>query len=431
MTMNHDTEYLQLCIKLIEQKLNWRPVEEWRNYEFTELSERIFDATCVNLSATTLKRIFGKVKYESLPSSATLNALALFLGYSSWMNFKSSQPLTKAPGPTTAPVITRKPFKKERLWPVAFLSVGIIAILTFSFLSGKSNIFLKNEKDIVFTSKPLAQGLPNSVVFNVDLKGNKPDKVVIQQSWDSTKTVAMVPGQKEATGIYYIPGYFRAKLILDGKIVKEHDLFIRSDKWIATIDHQPIPTYIKEKDLLMEKEMCVSNDVLNEIKKITEPIWLTYHLVKPFGNLQSDNFTLESSIKNTYAEGPAVCKTAKIFVLCSKGAFIIPLTITGCIGSVNLKVNDNYLDGRSHDLSSFSADLAEWSNMKVEVKERVMKVYLNDKLISEEKYLQDAGEVVGLRYSFLGAGAVKNIKLSGSEGNCELTAFNEKQVARK
>ena len=108
MTTNHDTEYLQLCIRLIEQKLNWRPAEEWRNYEFTELSEKILDATSVNLSATTLKRIFGKLKYESLPSSATLNALAAFLGYASWMDFKSKQPFNKQePEKTTT---TRKKF---------------------------------------------------------------------------------------------------------------------------------------------------------------------------------------------------------------------------------------------------------------------------------------------------------------------------------
>src|SRR6185503_6444379 len=232
-------------------------------------------------------------------------------------------------------------------------------------LPGKSIRPLKNEKEIVFTSKPLADGLPNSVVFNVDLKGNTPGKTVIQQSWDSTKTVTLQPGQKEATAIYYMPGYFRAKLILDGKIVKQHDLFIKADKWMATIDHQPIPTYVKGKDLLLKDKMEVSENVLTEIKAITKPIWLTYHLVKPFGNLQSDNFTLESSIKNTFAEGPAVCKSAKIFVLCSKGAFIIPFTIPGCISDVNLKVNDVYLQGKSNDLSSFSADLSEWNPVKI------------------------------------------------------------------
>ncbi len=416
MTTNHDTEYLQLCIRLIEQKLNWRSADEWRNYEFTELSEKILDATSVNLSATTLKRIFGKLKYESLPSSATLNALAAFLGYASWMDFKSKQPFNKQePGKATT---TRKKFLlQHKVWPMTAAAAVIVVILAFTFLSGKSVQPLKNEKEIIFSSKPLANGLPNSVVFNIDLKGNTPNKIVIQQSWDSTRTVTLQPGQKEATGIYYVPGYFRAKLILDGKIIKEHDLFIRSDNWMATIDHQPIPTYIKKEDLLLKDEMKVSENGLKEIKTSTKPTWLTYHLVKPFGHLQSDNFTLESSIKNTFAEGPAVCKTAKIFVICSKGAFIIPFTIPGCISDINLMANDNYFDGNSNDLSSFSTDLSEWANIKVKVNSRVMKIFLNDKLIRQETYKEDAGEVVGLRFSFLGAGAVKNVKLSDGKGS--------------
>jgi hypothetical protein len=410
MTTNHDTEYLQLCIRLIEQKLNWRSADEWRNYEFTELSEKILDATSVNLSATTLKRIFGKLKYESLPSSATLNALAAFLGYASWMDFKSKQPFNKQE-PGKATTAKKKFLLQHKVWPMTAAAAVIVVILAFTFLSGKSALPLKNEKEIIFTSKPLANGLPNSVVFNVDLKGNTPNKIVIQQSWDSTRTVTLQPGQKEATGIYYVPGYFRAKLILDGKIIKEHDLFIRSDNWMATLDHQPIPTYIKKEDLLLKDEMKVSENGLKEIKTISKPTWLTYHLVKPFGDLQSDNFTLESSIKNTFAEGPAVCKTAKIFVLCSKGAFIIPFTIPGCISDINLMANDHYFDGNSNDLSSFSTDLSEWANIKVKVNSRVMKIFLNDKLIRQETYKEDAGEVVGLRFSFLGAGAVKNVRL--------------------
>jgi len=47
----------------------------------------------------------------------------------------------------------------------------------------------------------------------------------------------------------------------------------------------------------------------------------------------------------------------------------------------------------------------------VEVKNRVIKIFLNDNLVRQETYKEDAGEVVGLRFSFLGAGAVKNIRL--------------------
>src|SRR5678809_686099 len=117
MTMDHDTGYLQLCTRLIERKLNWRPAEEWRNYEFTELSEKILDATNVNLSATTLKRVFGKLKYESLPSSATLNALAAFLSYASWMDFKSKQLFNKQE-PGTATTAKKKFLLQHKVWPM-------------------------------------------------------------------------------------------------------------------------------------------------------------------------------------------------------------------------------------------------------------------------------------------------------------------------
>jgi hypothetical protein len=45
-----------------------------------------------------------------------------------------------------------------------------------------------------------------------------------------------------------------------------------------------------------------------------------------------------------------------------------------------------------------------------------MKIFLNNKLIRQESYKEDAGEIVGLRFSFLGAGAVKHVKLMNEKG---------------
>jgi len=411
---NHDIEYLQHCKVLIEEKLNWRPAGEWRNYEFTELSEKIFDCTSVSLSITTLKRVFGKVKYESLPSSTTLNALANYIGFSSWMDFKS-QPLY------TDKVLvspeSNEPVSTKKKWLIASGVIALCILVIITFLSGKSSLVLEDPDSIVFKSNTLAEGLPNSVVFNVDLKNNNPDNIVIQQSWDSTKTIHLKPHQTEATGIYYFPGYFRAKLILNGKIVKEHDLYIRSDRWMATIDHKPIPTYLKDDELILDNKMDVSETLLSSIRKIDIPTYFTYHLVKPFKGLKSDNFLLETSIKNTYAEGPAVCQTAKLLVLCSKGAFIIPFAIPGCISDINLKVNDRYFEGKSNDLSAFGAKLSNWTPVKLEVRNRKMRIFLKDQLIREEAYQEDAGEIVGLRISFLGAGAVQYVKLTDELGN--------------
>ena len=112
-----------------------------------------------------------------------------------------------------------------------------------------------------------------------------------------------------------------------------------------------------------------------------------------------------------------MCKTARIFGLCSKGAFIVPFSLPGCASDLHILINDVFLQGSSNDLSSFGTDLSKWAKVKIEVKNRTMKIFLNDKMIRQEIYKEDAGEVVGLRYSFLGAGAVKDIKLSDGNGN--------------
>ena len=86
--MEKEKQLLTLCRRLIEESLNWGDSSIWGNDDFEQLSEKIFDKTKVQLSISTLKRIWGKVRYENFPTAATLNALAGFLDYESWRDFR-------------------------------------------------------------------------------------------------------------------------------------------------------------------------------------------------------------------------------------------------------------------------------------------------------------------------------------------------------
>jgi len=406
--MSYNTS-LERCRELIEKKLGWPPADEWRDFEFNELSEKIYDATSVRLSSTTLKRVFGKVKYENLPSSSTLNTLSRFLGYQTWMDFQSAT--------QTATSKEIKHFSFSRKWIAVAGIVVIIVVSSFILISGSSNSAIVS-KNVVFKSKPLAKGLPNSVVFNIDL-GNDPSKdILIQQSWDSTKTVRIQKGQKEATAIYYIPGYFRAKLIVDKRIVKEHDLFIQSDGWMATLEKDPEPPlYVPKEDIKMDHGLSVSETIMDKIRHSDKPMNLVYHLVQPFPGLNSDDFSLETAFRNTYGDDYAVCKTAKVFILCTNGAFIIPFTIPGCISDINLKLGDVTWNGKTNDLSAFAIDPSQTIHLRIEVKQRNVKIYCNDKLIREAVYNETAGDIAGFRYLFNGAGKVDYIKVIDGNGN--------------
>ena len=73
---------------LYEEKTGWGDSDLWNNQDFLELREMILDETGNTLSHVTLKRIWGKVRYESLPHTSTLNTIVQFLGYRSWREFR-------------------------------------------------------------------------------------------------------------------------------------------------------------------------------------------------------------------------------------------------------------------------------------------------------------------------------------------------------
>ena len=74
---------------LFEENTGWGDSDDWTNQDFVALSEKIQERTGVALSHITLKRVWGKVKYNSLPNTHTLDTLAQFLGYENWRAFKS------------------------------------------------------------------------------------------------------------------------------------------------------------------------------------------------------------------------------------------------------------------------------------------------------------------------------------------------------
>jgi len=109
--MQTEEELIFTCRLQIETALNWGPSERWANQDFERLSEQIMARTQVRLSVSTLKRIWGKVRYDSLPAITTLNALAQFSGYKNWRDFSARH--SHQPVPTNS---IQEPSKKQKWW---------------------------------------------------------------------------------------------------------------------------------------------------------------------------------------------------------------------------------------------------------------------------------------------------------------------------
>ena len=65
--------YLRFLKQRVSQKFDHGEYTEWKNKDFHELSQSVFQTTKVSISADTLKRVFGKNPYSQKVQAFTGN----------------------------------------------------------------------------------------------------------------------------------------------------------------------------------------------------------------------------------------------------------------------------------------------------------------------------------------------------------------------
>ena len=401
--MIDDSKHILRLRSALEDHLSWGKSSEWHSSVFEELSQKIFAKCQVMLSPTTLKRFWGTVNYEGQPSVSTLDTLSQFIDYPSWRAFKSATKSKKTP-------------KFKIVVPrVVYVSIGFVAaIFLISLISTQSANTLADLNSITFSSNVLSKEYPNSVVFDFDLKGIESDNIIIQQYWDTSKTIEISDSQNQATGIYYFPGYFRAKLIINEEVIKEHDLFLKSEDWIGTIAYEPVPKYFSP--VKNGTSLLCPPAVFDEVIQQKEPIVTTYHFIDDLGEISGDNFSLDVDLQILYNEKWAVCEKAFIYIIGTDGAMIFPFSKLGCSSDNFLMLNDVYLNGKTTDLSAFSTELSKPTHINIQVSQQKASVNVEEVKIYQGSYLETMGLVVGLRFQFVGLGEAYQIKLNDDSG---------------
>lgn len=431
---NPEDYYLERCRQMAEEKLGWGSSDTWSHHDFVEASEKISEEAGITLSVTTIKRIWGKVKYKGTPATSTLNALALYLGFENWRSFKLSQepqagdgneeirenqdaeiPVQQG-GEIKEPVI--KSGKRKKLF-VPFFSALILLTSMFWFLSAKEKEAVHvPPESIVFSSEPLTTGLPNTVVFNYDISAFDFDSAFIQQNWDSRRRQRIEKENKQITSVYYYPGHFNAKLVINDQVVKEHGLLVPTDGWLGLTEREgnAAPVYIPAPQLIKGGVLHASREVLEEKNIDTRNDFrLTYSNARDYG-ADGDHFTFEAAIRNNEKEGGGVCQESSILIDGETGIFYIPLASLGCVGNVDLQFSDVFISGQTTDLSAFGTDLSVWNDLRCIVKNKQVELLLNGQPVYSLTYNESIGKVMGINFRFQGAGEVDYVRLKDKEG---------------
>src|ERR1700679_340985 len=168
---------IEKTIKLYESNTGWGDSVEWTNQDFVILSEKIQERTGVALSHVTLKRVWGKVKYDSLPNTHTLNTLVQFLGYENWRDFRSQ----KSNGTATAitvkqingnghghTIVDNKRQPKKKTWILKsslFIAIPVVLILLIIFMVSMHRLLIKSNGWL-----PIVIQSPVSVTFGSAVK---------------------------------------------------------------------------------------------------------------------------------------------------------------------------------------------------------------------------------------------------------------------
>lgn len=400
---------LSECLSQIENQLGWGPSEGWVSYDFDKLSDTISETTGVKLSNNTLKRVWGKLEYKSLPSTTTLNGLARFLGYEDWRMFLVDNGKSDIVNPQ---------FRWKKMYSFVFLLL-LAAIMCFVFFNDKLEDFSTRASDeFTFSYERITNDIPNSVVFHYNvLLDDNIDKVEIQQNWDSQKRIEVSSKDTIATSIYYTPGYFDAKLVVNNEIVKEKGLLIPSNGWLGLIEKKGQTYYFEKAAIVNEDRIEISNELFKIAKeqvKLKEELSHLYY-IKDFENLTVDNFNLHVVFQNANGFNSDVCKTSDLTIYCEGQVIIIPMTLKGCISNIDLQILDKHIDGKTNDLSKFGVDNHLPISVEVKSTNGVLEIFVNDVMAySTELSNNYSKKIFGIRYRFQGAGGIDYFNFANS-----------------
>lgn len=406
---NSETSYIILCKNLIEEKLGWANSQEWKQRDYLNLIDLLENKTGISLSLSTLKRIW-KPDYVGRPHPSTLEAFAQFLDYKNWLDFKEQHP-------------PKTPSTKLKRWNslrpknlVLFLSplILLLGVLGGFLLSSKvekevPTIFAPLDKVKFSCNNSVSSGVPNTVIFNYDLREAVADSFFIQQSWNQFRRDKISPQDSTLTSVYYYPGVHKAKLIANDSTLKETTLRVHTDDWLSLVRQgfmDVIPTYIRDPLLYKEGILKVGLEHLkaNQID-INDQTIVSYYYVNDFTGLSSGNFSLKTRFKCDSILN-LNCPWVYIIVLAEHNIHSIPLTIKGCVGNLSVKLGEQIINGKNQDLSALGTQVYEWQTLYLVVEDKQAKIYLNETLILETTFAEEMGDIVGFNINFSGTGSI-------------------------
>jgi hypothetical protein len=348
-----------------------------------------------------------------------LDTLSRFLNYRDWYHFKTQNIIESKNNISPVPRKAMRSFKLNQKVSV-YTALALILIVTGIILLAKRFSPI-NPKDVVFElKKNLSCGLPNTVVFHYDISKTGFTKAFIQQDWDASKRVKVLAANNYYSCIFYYPGYYNARILVDNLIIKTIPLLINTDGWLSLVRterRQEKPVYI-DKKTLENQNLHISPEHIKTLGiDITKDYFVNFYNFHDFGNINCDSFTLVSEIRNNMNEGGSSCQYSEIVVEFENGCLLTPFSNIGCTSILNVNYGDKYLKGSENDFSALGINLFDWRSIKIQVINKHVSVYVEGIKVFDLAFNASMGKLIGIHYLFNGCGSVRQTELFDQNSN--------------
>jgi hypothetical protein len=220
-----------------------------------------------------------------------------------------------------------------------------------------------------------------------------------------------------------------AKLIVADKIVKETPVFIPTKGWKGIAEKQPLPVYFSDQDIKRDGIIGVGSTQMAKAFNSGEFTgkWVEFSNMREFAGIDADNFVLETRLQNTAKVDESLCRKVRIVVVGTKNPVMLPLATSGCISDLTIFTGDSLIRGKDHDLSAFGCDFSKQQLLRMQIKDRLFTVSLNNKTILTTLQKTSIGQIVGVRVLFEGPGQITAMTLSsGDSVHYDLMKPNER-----
>ncbi|ARS40323.1 hypothetical protein CA265_11920 [Sphingobacteriaceae bacterium GW460-11-11-14-LB5] len=411
------SKHLKICSELISAKLGKPVMSSWVNADYIKLSALLLEETRVNISKNTLKRMFGKVKTEDsyTPQKASLDALASFVGYSDWEDFflDHKSIAEDFESVTDQPVQISK---DKKSWPLKLKKylLGIAVVLSMYFVG---SLFFARGMESRLKRVSLTCVNPDgeevhSAVFKLKIPERLMDTASFTINFGDQTMDILSTDKKQIVHYYGIAGIYHAVLSYKGKPIDTTTVYVKTNHWIARFTQATTSKNSKIKDIKSEQNLLhIEESKIKDIGIDTiQPFYLTFQNIKRTG-ISGDNFELKARVFTSRIFPGVNCSEILFTVYGDSARHDLLILKPGCTAWAYACFSETRSDGSKYDLSSLGRDLRSGGDIRLLVRHKSVKFFLNGKQLFTTDYKKTIGNVCGLNFTFGGIGELRDISL--------------------